>query len=169
MKFDKSRVYTALNADELKIGSKVIVADNLASIKKKVAAYNGNDKCLIKIEKIMPEQYESRFSIHGEFFTDVCWSLAYLVAEPESKPNHIKCEELKIGDIISDGDLDYMVLGVHRSNGIVSDVFLPCIGWRDNANLKNFHKKEEQSKSFEEYIQDTYYKGFDFCQKSCGN
>ena len=71
------------NADELKIGSKVIVADNLASIKKKVAAYNGNDKCLIKIEKIMPEQYESRFSIHGEF-TDVCWSLAYLVSESDN-------------------------------------------------------------------------------------
>lgn len=83
MKFDKSKVYTALNADELKIGSKVIVADNLASIKKKVAAYNGNDKCLIKIDEIKPEQYENRFAIHGEF-TDVCWSLAYLVSEPDN-------------------------------------------------------------------------------------
>lgn len=96
MKFDKSKVYTALNADELKIGSKVIVADNLASIKKKVAAYNGNDKCLIKIEKIMPEQYESRFSIHGEFFTDVCWSLAYLVSEPDN----IDCTDDKSSDYL---------------------------------------------------------------------
>lgn len=94
-----------------------------------------------------------------DVYTVIMDGLAYLVAEPES--NHIKCEDLKIGDIISDGDLDYMVLGIHRNNGIVSDVFLPCIGWRDNANLKNFHKKEEQSKSFEEYI-NTYYKGFDF-------
>lgn len=27
MEFDKSRVYTALNADELKVGSQVIVGD----------------------------------------------------------------------------------------------------------------------------------------------
>lgn len=174
MKFDKSRVYTALNADELPIGSKVIVADNLKSLKKKVAKVAAfcDENAIAYITEvcdIVSENCEKRFKIVERSYDRCLYShygLAYLVAEPES--NHIKCEELKIGDIISDGDLDYMVLGVHRSNGIVSDVFLPCIGWRDNANLKNFHKKEEQSKSFEEYI-NTYYKGFDFCQKSCGN
>ena len=171
MKFDESRVYTALNADKLKAGSRVIVADNLASLKKKVAAFYDENAIayITEICDIISENCEKRFKIVERYYDRCLYShygLAYLVAEPES--NHIKCEELKIGDIISDGDLDYMVLGVHRSNGIVSDVFLPCIGWRDNANLKNFHKKEEQSKSFEEYIQDTYYKGFDFCQKSCG-
>ena len=29
MEFDKSKVYTALNADELEVGSMVIVADSL--------------------------------------------------------------------------------------------------------------------------------------------
>ena len=29
MEFDKSRVYTALNADELKVGSQVIVGDSV--------------------------------------------------------------------------------------------------------------------------------------------
>lgn len=175
MKFDKNRVYTAINADELPIGSKVIAADNLASLKKKVAAFYDENVIgyITEVCDIISENCESRFKIVERNYDRCLYSyykLAYLVAEPEPKPNHIKCEELKIGDIISDGDLDYMVLGVHRSNGIVSDVFLPCIGWRDNANLKNFHKvkKEEQSKSFEEYI-NTYYKGFDFCQKSCGN
>jgi hypothetical protein len=173
MKFDKSRVYTAIDADELPIGSKVIVADNLASLKKKVAAFYDENAIayITEVCDIISENCEKRFKIVERYYDRCLYSyyeLAYLVAEPES--NHIKCEELKIGDIISDGDLDYMVLGVHRSNGIVSDVFLPCIGWRDNANLKNFHKvkKEEQSKSFEEYIL-SYYKGFDFCQKSCGN
>lgn len=33
MDFDKSKVYTALNADELKLGSKVIVADDLKTLK----------------------------------------------------------------------------------------------------------------------------------------
>ena len=43
MEFDKSRVFTTVNADELKVGSKVIVADNLASLKRRVAVYY-NDK-----------------------------------------------------------------------------------------------------------------------------
>ena len=55
--------------------------------------------------------------------------------------NCVKCEDLKIGDIISDGKIDYMVLGLNHSSGSVSDVFLPCIGWRCNADLKNFYKK----------------------------
>ena len=36
MEFDRSRVYTALNADEVKPGSKVFVADSLAALKLKV-------------------------------------------------------------------------------------------------------------------------------------
>jgi hypothetical protein len=97
MKFDESRVYTALNADKLKVGSRVIVADNLALLKKRVSVYydGGNINRFIKIEKIMPEQYESRFAIHGEF-TDVCWSLAYLVAEPDN----IDCADDKSSDYL---------------------------------------------------------------------
>ena len=94
MKFDENRVYTALNADKLKVGSIAIVADDLASLKRHVSAYN-NDGNFIKIEKIMPEQYESRFAIHGEF-TDVCWSLAYLVAEPDN----IDCTNDKSSDYL---------------------------------------------------------------------
>ena len=33
MEFDESKVYTALNADKLKIGSEVIVADDLMHLK----------------------------------------------------------------------------------------------------------------------------------------
>ena len=33
MEFDKSKIYTAANADELKIGSKVVVADTLEDLK----------------------------------------------------------------------------------------------------------------------------------------
>ena len=38
MEFDKNKVYTALNADELKVGSKVIVANYLESLKAQVEA-----------------------------------------------------------------------------------------------------------------------------------
>ena len=33
MDFDKSKVYTSLNADELKVGSKVYVSDNIAYLR----------------------------------------------------------------------------------------------------------------------------------------
>lgn len=36
MKFDKSKLYTAVNADELKVGSKVFVADNLEELRTEV-------------------------------------------------------------------------------------------------------------------------------------
>lgn len=36
MKFDKNRIYSAVNADELKPGDRVIVADSLASLKSKI-------------------------------------------------------------------------------------------------------------------------------------
>ena len=38
MEFDKSRVYTAVNADELPIGSKCIFADTVKALRKKVQA-----------------------------------------------------------------------------------------------------------------------------------
>lgn len=37
MEFDKSRVYTAVNAEELEIGSKVILGDTYRTIKNLVA------------------------------------------------------------------------------------------------------------------------------------
>ena len=36
MEFDKSRVYTAVNADELKIGSRVVLCDSLLELKEAV-------------------------------------------------------------------------------------------------------------------------------------
>ena len=38
MEFDKSRVYTAVNADELPIGSKCVFADTVKALRKKVQA-----------------------------------------------------------------------------------------------------------------------------------
>ena len=135
MEFDKGKVFTALNADELKIGSKVIVASNVGDLKEHVAVYYdyGNVDWVTIIKDIETENCNSRFvtTSIGKY------SLAYLISEP----NSVKCEDLNIGDIISDGKIDYMVLGLNHSGGSVSDVFLPCIGWRCNADLKNFYKK----------------------------
>ena len=174
MKFDENRVYTALNADELPIGSKVIVADNLASLKKKVAAFYDENAIayITEVCDIISESCADRFKIVERYY-DRClygfYGLAYLVAEPEPKPNRIikckcKCETYKIGDILTDGNVDYMILGIDRSS---DSVYLPYIGWCNY--FRKFHKKEvnEQSKSFE--IKQAYNKGiddmFEFCKE----
>ncbi len=79
MEFDKSRVYTALNADELKVGSKVIVSDCISELKELVANYKDADaRELIRIC--------SESSLDGRFETMTnIYHLAYLVSEPEEK------------------------------------------------------------------------------------
>ena len=79
MEFDKSRVYTALNADELKVGSMVILADNLESLKMQVET------------NALPQRLNSishtGFSLR--FVGNTNYNLAYLIASPpesEYKP-----------------------------------------------------------------------------------
>ena len=79
MEFDKSRVYTALNADELKVGSKVLLADDLRELKRLVE----NDVIPDTLEFVRAETYQFRFLSGTDF------ALAYLIAppaEPEYKP-----------------------------------------------------------------------------------
>lgn len=92
MEFDKSRVYTALNADELKVGSEVIVADDLSHLKDFV-----KDEVIYTLEHVTAESQGYRFVANG----GICYLLAYLVAEPEEK--RLKWTDLVIGDIITDG------------------------------------------------------------------
>lgn len=75
MEFDKSKVYTALNADELQIGSKCVFADCLADLKKYVK-HNCNIYTLFKIRG---EDWFDRFAVAS--FPDA-YSLAYLVDPP---------------------------------------------------------------------------------------
>ena len=75
MEFDKSKVYTALNADELKVGDKCIFANNLDSLKCKVE--EGTD--IRPIIQILNDSYERRFKteVRGEY------PFAYFISEPE--------------------------------------------------------------------------------------
>lgn len=77
MEFDKSKVYTALNADELKVGSKVVVGDNLLELKECVL------KCRLPkiIKKVESEDNEHRFLCDDSFH----YALVYLISEPEEK------------------------------------------------------------------------------------
>ena len=79
MEFDKSKVYTLLNADEVKIGSEGYFADNLDDLKDMVererVEYCG------KIDSIEAESYSCRFHKKDKY----CYGLFYLVKEPEEK------------------------------------------------------------------------------------
>lgn len=80
MDFDKSRVYTALNADELKPGSKVILSNNLDFLKSKVST-----ECdVTELKRVFDESYERRFQTDFRG-TKKAWLLAYLISEPEEK------------------------------------------------------------------------------------
>lgn len=78
MEFDVSRVYTAINADELPVGSKCIFADTLKDLKDKVLS---NDDCsTYTLKAIGDEDSKDRFKDFS-----CTWSLVYLVELPEKK------------------------------------------------------------------------------------
>lgn len=142
MEFDESRVYTALNADELKVGSKVICANCLTNLKEYVADYfnEGVDNTCI-IASILDETFGNRFQ------NDICnYSLAYLVSEPEEKK--LKWTDLKIGDIVheKDGTDTRMVTVIDTSNepDEEGDILHVCLGdwWPSDDELEDWEKVE---------------------------
>ena len=143
MEFDKSKIYTALNANELKVGSKVICANCLANLKEYVADYFNdgvNNTCIIT--SILDEAYENRFQ------NDLCnYPLAYLVSEPEEKK--LKWTDLKIGDIVHEknGTETRMVTVIDTSNEPdgEGDICHICLSdwWATDEELEDWEKVEE--------------------------
>ena len=77
MEFDKTRVYSAYNADEVKVDSKGYFADSISELKKKVD--EGSE--LLTLTKIYGEESATRFSISPIS----SYILFYLVEEPKEK------------------------------------------------------------------------------------
>lgn len=139
MEFDKSKVYTAVNADELKIGSKVIVAapDSLDALRRCVI--NNDDVYILK--RINPECYMSRFVVDSRFIPneEAAFTLAYLVSEPEEKK--LKWTDLKIGDVIRNKELPFikhLITGIDEGAG---QVFF-CNSWTKGDELEEWEKVE---------------------------
>ena len=79
MEFDKSRIYTVVNADEVKLGSAGYFADNIYSLQQ---AVQQNDKeCFGKVDCIKGIITGFRFVADN----GTCFSLFYLVKEQEEK------------------------------------------------------------------------------------
>lgn len=132
MEFDKSRVYTALNADELEPGSKVILSDTLHCLK----AFVESDRYIDTLIEITGEEDLYRFMSSVDTY-----ALAYLVSEPAS----LKWTDLKIGDIIEDNitHLQYMITGIDKAD-TDTDSHIHYNGeWQNDIYLKHFHKVEK--------------------------
>lgn len=82
MEFDKSRVYTIVNADELRVGDKVYVANKLSGLK-----YDVENECnLAVVEEIYNCDFMKRFKVKFCYNEDVSeYYLAYLVEKAEEK------------------------------------------------------------------------------------
>lgn len=133
MEFDKSRVYTALNADELKIGSKVIVANTIKGLKGKV-----EENEITEINDIKDDCYGNRFTAwYGEELLG--YALAYLVSPPEEKKLH--WTDLRIGDIVKCKFKNVR----HQINGIDEDDKCVFFGgeWTRDKELADWKKVED--------------------------
>ena len=124
MEFNKSRIYTAVNADELKIGSKVYVADTLADLQNRVTS-NTCEKHICKVVEILPPSYNPRIKVENSDGSVYGWHFAYLIEEPES----LKWTDIKIGDIIrtKNGRKVRMVTGVDIDDTklhIITDMYI---------------------------------------------
>lgn len=78
MEFDESKVYTALNANELGVGDKVFTADTISRLYDEVK--NGED--IETIDEILPDSEMKRFRTK-EGYAPSCF--AYLVGKDISQ------------------------------------------------------------------------------------
>lgn len=89
MIFDKSRVYTALNADELQIGSKVILSNTLSELKEAVEVEK--EEAIQNLAIIHEEDIMLRFT--GDKYHSG-YTLAYLI-DPPKEPQYRAFESVE--------------------------------------------------------------------------
>ena len=131
MEWDKSRVYTALNADELKIGSKVIAANDIEELKTRFE----NDDC-VALCGIRDESYPQRFVVSKYAPSILC----YLVSEPEEKI--LKWTDLKIGDVVKRDNLIAMVTAINlKPDSKTFHISIDGV-WFADDELKSWEKVE---------------------------
>jgi len=88
MEFDESRIYTAVNADELKIGSTCIFADTIQALRQKVQGGFSAGDCAEDYFRHLTKIYDDD-SVERFVADDCTYIYAYLIeqpAEPKYKP-----------------------------------------------------------------------------------
>jgi hypothetical protein len=141
MEFDINQVYTAVNADELKVGSKVICTDDLGTLKEIIkqikSEEDDNDNFIEELKDVKDENCDFRFATYRDNY-----NLAYLISEPEEKK--LKWTDLKIGDIIrrkyEDG---YRYATVIRIDTYSTEKHIGLGGeWVTDDDIKDWEKVE---------------------------
>lgn len=89
MELDESRIYTSVNADKIKIGSKGYYSNSLEGLMMEVKNSLGNDYG--EIYDIKPRCFNNRFFIKGVGG----FNLFYLVAEPEECRSYYDMDEIE--------------------------------------------------------------------------
>lgn len=84
MKFDKSRVYTAVNADELAIGSKCILGDTIQDLRQKIQGGFCADDCAEDYFRYLSEIYDDD-RVERFVANDCAYIYAYLIEPPTEK------------------------------------------------------------------------------------
>ena len=147
MEFDKSRVYTALNAEDLPIGSKCIFADSLYDLRTKVQGKRYKD-FISTLKRINNDCYINIFD-GGDFSYDLAY-LIELPAEPKYKPfsssgkalevikahdGWIKEKETGEFCFITFIGSDSNILVVSTNNGLyTSNTLLACFVFADDSS-----------------------------------
>ena len=131
MEFDKSKVYTAVNANELQIGSKCIFADTIQDLKTRIKV-----ECISTLVEIYEENEKERF-VGSDGVVEASYSLAYLIeppAEPKYKPfeslNSLSNVVKRHGDNIQKKESKFLanIIGISLSNEIIiNDLYGLCI------------------------------------------
>jgi hypothetical protein len=140
MEFLTERCYSAINVAELKVGSKVIVADTLEGLKRKVETGSGETT----LSYIEGEHVQHRFVVSENNNTYNMFSLCYLVGEPKK----LKWTDLKVGDIIREVTIKSMVVNIDTNQDTNLHV-LACIGispeltWLNDKVLEGWKKVEK--------------------------
>lgn len=134
MEFDESKIYTPINADKVKIGSKGYYADDLKTLKERVNSHSGRWRG--EVNEIYDTDSTYRFSIKN----NTKFALFYLVEEPEEKkyrPYHNTAEIpsgalLKI--VVSSDNTRFLITAVDDKM-----VYLGPHGWVDLYDLYKYY------------------------------
>jgi len=102
MKFDNKKIYTSANADKLKVGSTIFVANTLRCLKDCVEKNIYETETL---EKILTEDCLKRFVCKNK--GSKSWALAYLIKSPNDDFDREKFLNYLCQDVCDDTLLDF--------------------------------------------------------------
>ena len=143
MKFDKSKVYTILNADTLEVGDIVFVADTVSLLKKFEPEF------ITTISQILSEENTYRFVDTKDDY----WALAYLIAKHNDPYKELKKAQAEGKEVL------------HRdSSGNWESCKTKGRGWYFDEPIKDYSLVKPEEVSWKDFKLGDKVKYEDICQ-----